>query len=94
MIEFKVKEVFVCDFCRNKCAGPCDELLQQIENGIVTDENKDLIGRKHRIKCLGRFCDKPCECQDVTQYADVDLTPFLEEIKFLGNKVNELLEKK
>ena len=93
MVEFKLKEAFVCDFCRNICEGPCSELLDQIAAGNITEENKDLVGRKHKIKCLGRFCDKPCQYRDLTAYENVDLTPFLEEIRFLGNKCNELLMK-
>ena len=92
MIEFNIKECFVCDFCRNVCKGPCDKHLIDAENGIITDENRDIVGRKNRIKCLGRFCPNPCEHQDLTQYEGVDLTPFLSEIKYLGQKVNDMIE--
>ena len=93
MVDFRIKDAFVCEFCRNVCKGPCSSLLDQIAEGNITDENRDLIGRKHKIKCLGRFCDNPCKYQDLTAYEGVDLTPFLDLIKFLGNKCNELLTK-
>ena len=93
-MEISIKDCFVCEFCRNICKGPCDGLLRQIEEGNITEENKDLVGRKHRIKCLGRFCDKPCKYQDLSQYEGVDLTPFIEEIKYLGNMCNELIMEK
>ena len=89
-----IKDCFVCEFCRNVCKGPCDELLQQIGRGEITEENKDLIGRKHRIKCLGKYCDNPCEYQDLSAYEGVDISPFIEEIKFLLNEVNKLIEEK
>ena len=89
--KFRIKDAFVCEFCRNICDANCSELLDQIAAGKVTDENKDLIGRKHKIKCLGRFCETPCEYQDLTAYENVDLTPFIDLIKFLGNKCNDLL---
>ncbi len=82
---------FVCDFCRNICKGPCDTHLLEIAQGKITDENKDLAGRKQRIKCLGRFCEHPCEYQDLSQYEGVDLTPFLNEIRYLVGMVNSLL---
>ena len=93
MKEFKIKECFVCDFCRNICKAPCDQHLRDALEGKVYDENRDIIGRKFRIKCLGRFCDNPCEYQDLTQYKDVDLTPFIGVIKFLGTKCNDLIQK-
>lgn len=92
MVKFNLKDAFVCEFCRNICDGNCSELLDQIAAGNINDGNRDLIGRKHKIKCLGRFCDKPCKRQDLSSYENVDLTPFLDLIKYLGNTVNELIE--
>ena len=88
---FNVKDCFVCEFCRNICEGNCSELLDQIAAGNITEENKDLVDRKQKIKCLGRFCDRPCKYQDLTAYENVDLTPFLRLIRYLGAKSNELI---
>lgn len=90
-MDYSLNGSFVCEKCRKICGGPCDAQLQEIEKGIITEENMDLVGRKQRIKCLGKWCEHPCEYQDLTQYADVDLTPFVNLIKYLGNKCNSLL---
>ena len=90
-MKFNIKDCFVCEFCRNICEGTCNEQLEEIKKGIITKENKDLIGRKYQIKCLGRFCDRPCKLQDLSSYENVDLSPFIGLINYLGNKCNELI---
>ena len=100
---FLVKECFLCEFCRKICSAKCHEQLENIQNGVWKpgdkeyEENKDLIGRKHIITCLGPYCDKPCKYQqlDYLPYKESDkLKPLFETIKFLGNKVNELIAEK
>ena len=82
MPEFSLKECFVCEFCRQICQGPCDADLQRLEEGIVDDANRDLAGgRKQRIKCLGKYCDKPCQFQDLE--ATIDPQVLINTIKFL-----------
>ena len=92
MVDYMLSGSFICNRCRNLCKGPCDGHIQEVLAGHITEENKDLVGRKQRIVCLGKYCENPCSEQDLTQYADVDLTPFLNLIKYLGNKCNELIE--
>ncbi len=93
-MDYSLNESFICNRCRNLCKGPCDGLVQEIMEGHITAENQDLVGRKQRIVCLGKYCENPCSEQDLTQYSEVDLTPFLNLIKYLGNKCNELIEEK
>lgn len=101
MTEVKVKDMFICDFCRNICGGGCHEQLQNIQNGVWKEgdegyeKNKDLIGRKNIIHCLGKYCDRPCEYQrgDYTPYKEEDgLKPLMSAIKYLIGKCNELIE--
>lgn len=93
MSKNNIKHLFICDFCRNKCKG-CIEDLERLKSGIVDDKNKDLIGRKAEIKCLGRFCPTPCKYQDLECFKDLDLKPLIELIGFLQEKCNELIEEK
>jgi len=89
---------FICDRCRNICKGGCHEKLMAIKNGDLTnyEENKDLVGRKQIIHCLGKYCDKPCQYQreDYTPFNEEDgLKPLFELIGWMGNKLNELVTK-
>lgn len=96
-MQFRLKEAFVCDFCAEDCGASCKQDLIDISNGIITDKNKDLIGRKHLIHCLGQYCDKPCKRQrkEYTPYNENDgIKPLVDSIMFLGNMVNNLLEEK
>lgn len=91
--EFKLRDMFVCDFCRQICKGGCNEDLVRLEKGIIDDTNRDLIGfRKQRIKCLGEFCDKPCELNQ--KEAILDSKILVNAIMYLGNKVNQLIKEK
>lgn len=50
--EYKLKDSFICDRCRNICKAGCHEKLLGIQNGTIKvgtkeyEDNKDLIGRK------------------------------------------------
>lgn len=88
---------FICDRCRNVCKGGCHEKLTEILNGNLEhyEENKDLVGRKQIIHCLGKYCDNPCDLQRE------DFTPFKEEdelnalfglIDWMGNKIHKMIE--
>ena len=99
----KIKHIFICDFCREKCEGTCFEELMAIKNGKIKpgsgeyENSKDLIGRKQIIHCLGKYCDFPCELQkeDYTPYNEEDgLAPLINALKYMVSKCNELLIKK
>lgn len=95
--EYKLKDSFICDRCRNICKAGCHDKLIGIQNGtikVVTKEyedNKDLIGRKQIIHCLGPFCDEPCKYQrqEFMPYNESDgITSLIELIKWMGNYIN------
>ena len=89
-MEFKLKHAYICDFCRTKCGGSCNEDLERLKRGIVDKSNADLANnRKQSIKCLGRFCDEPCELQD--NNAEVDPQVLINTIMYLGNELNRTL---
>lgn len=88
-MDYKIKDSFICNYCRNICGG-CNEDLERLHNGIVDEKNKDLVGRKHEIQCLGKWCDNPCELQDMDAIPDTEA--LINCIKFLGGKVNSLIE--
>ena len=101
MKEFRIKDCFICNFCRNICQGNCFDQLIRIKNGTVKEnteeyeKNEDLIGRKNIIECLGPYCDRPCKLQknEFTPFGNEDgLKPLFEAISFLGEKVNNLIE--
>ena len=97
MIEYKNNGSFICDKCRNVCKGGCHEKLMEIKNGDLShyEENKDLIGRKQIIHCLGKYCDSPCGLQrkEYTPFNDEDeIQPLMELISWMGNKINILIE--
>lgn len=87
---------FICDRCRNICKGGCHEKLSEILSGKLEhyEENKDLVGRKQIIHCLGKYCDNPCEYQreDYTPFNEEDgLKPLFGLIDWMGNKLNNIL---
>lgn len=97
---FALADCFICEHCRKTCAGNCFEQLSKIQSGEWKpgdkdyEDNKDLIGRKQIIKCLGPYCDRPCGLQmdKFTPYDENDgVRPLTDAIKYLGSKVNELL---
>lgn len=96
-MESRIKECFVCDFCRNICGGSCSADLERLESGVVDDKNRDLVGgRKKRVTCLGPYCDKPCcfQKEEFTPYKEEDgLSAVFDVMKFLLNIVNESLVK-
>jgi hypothetical protein len=58
-------------------------------------ENKDLLGRKQIIHCLGKYCDNPCELQreEYTPFSPEDgIEPLIGLIKWMGKKVNNMIE--
>ena len=102
-IPYKIHGSFICNRCRSICNGNCHEKLTAILNGEAQpgtpdyEDNKDLIGRKQIISCLGPYCDEPCELQldGYTPYNEEDgITPLIGAINYLGNKVNELIAEK
>lgn len=87
---------FICDRCRNICKGGCHEKLMEILNGNSEhyEENKDLIGRKQIIHCLGKYCDDPCQFQreEYTPFKEEDgVKPLIELISWMGRKLNDLV---
>lgn len=90
MVKFSLKECFVCEFCRQICQGPCDDDLARLEQNIIDDKNKDLVGgRKQRVKCLGKYCDRPCQLQDLN--AEVNPQILINVINYLGQRLNNYL---
>ena len=92
-----IKGLFICDFCRNICDGKCHELLTSIKTGEFKpgskeyEENKDLIGRKQIIHCLGKYCDRPCKFQreEFTPYSEEEgISPLIDSLKWLVGKIN------
>lgn len=87
----QIKGFFICDFCRNICEGKCFEQLKAINDGTVKEgdeeyeKNKDLIGRKHIITCLGKYCDRPCK------YQKQEYTPFNEKDDNIAALYDELI---
>ena len=96
-MKYNNRGSFICERCRNICGGGCHEKLTALMNGVGNESDSDLIGRKQIIKCLGKYCQDPCEFQqeDYTPYKPEDgVKPLIDMINYLGNKVNELLEEK
>lgn len=83
------------------CDGGCHEKLSRILDGTAMpgsgeyEENRDLIGRKQIITCLGPYCDDPCGFQRerFTPYGDSDgIGELIGLVKYLGDRVHGLLE--
>ena len=96
--KFYLKDCYICDFCRNICKGPCTDLKEKINKGILKpgmkeyEDNKDLASnRKQIIKCLGKYCDKKCELNN--ENAEIDPQILINTIKFLGNYINDNIKK-
>lgn len=98
MKDFKVKDCFICNFCRNICSGQCNDIKEALMSGKIAKDDKFYIDnidlttdRKQIINCLGIYCDKPCRLQDKTATPPIDV--LIKAIKYLGNKCNELIAK-
>ena len=68
-----------------------------LRNGDLShyDEDKDLIGRKQIIHCLGKYCDNPCGLQreEYTPFNNEDgIQPLMELINWMGNELNKMIE--
>ena len=103
MATYSIKDSFICEHCRKECHGKCHVQLTAIMDGTYKpgdeeyEANKDLIGRKQIIRCLGPHCDKPCrhKLDEFTPYKESDgIEPLINLIKYLGNEVNKLIEEK
>lgn len=97
MRDFKIKDCFICNFCRNECKGPCNDIKEAILNGKIKKGSKEYLenidlttDRKQIIKCLGKYCDRPCKHQDLN--AKPPIEALVRAIKYLGNKCNQLLK--
>ena len=95
---YVARHSFICDFCREECNGKCHEKLMDILNGNLEhyEENKDLIGRKQIIHCLGPYCEHPCHRQKekFTPYNESDgLSALFNLINWMGGELNKLLIK-
>lgn len=98
MKDFKIKDCFICNFCREICKGPCDNLKRRIDSGELkygdTEYDSDMsTDRKQIIGCLGKYCDRPCRLNKSDAYKDISVEVYIRAIKFLGNKCNSLIEK-
>ena len=83
----KLRETVVCNNCRINCKGNCSEVLRNPNH----PEYIDLVGRKHLINCLGKYCDEPCDLQ--LEETDITMEILIEKVLYLGNKLNEFLIK-
>lgn len=99
MSEFKIKDCFICNFCREVCKGGCNEIKELILSGKIKKddqlykENIDLASdRKQIIDCLGKYCDKPCKYQNMEANPPIEI--LIKTIKYLGSKCNKLIEEK
>lgn len=89
--NFFLKDMFICNFCRNICEGNCNEDLLRLKRGIIDEQNKGLLGhRKQIINCLGKYCDKPCKLQDPNGHETLDKQVLINGIMYLGSKLNEM----
>lgn len=93
MTDFKVKDCFICNFCRSICDGKCNEIKETLMSGKVAKneqfykDNADLAtDRKQIIDCLGKYCDRPCKLQDKNAVPPIDV--LVRTIKYLGNRCN------
>jgi hypothetical protein len=96
-MEYKINGSFICDRCRTKCSGGCHEKLMALIKGDLShyEENKDLLGRKQIIHCLGKYCGHPCELQreEYTPFSPEDgIEPLIGLIKWMGKKINNMIE--
>lgn len=95
-MEFKIKDCYICDFCRKQCQGTCDTLKRIISNGgtsgNIEDDNDFKSDRKQIISCLGKYCDRKCKFNREDAYLENNPQIWFNTIKYLGNKVNELIE--
>ena len=103
MIDFRINGMFICDRCRHICGGPCHEQLMNIKKGVWREgdeqyeKNKDLIGRKNIIHCLGKYCDNPCQYQreEYTPFNEEDgLQPLITAINYLGKECHKMLDER
>ena len=96
-MKYEINGSFICDRCRTKCAGGCHDKLMELINGDLShyEDNKDLLGRKQIIHCLGKYCDHPCELQreEYTPFNPEDgIDPLIGLIKWMGKKINNMIE--
>ena len=99
MKEFNIKGCFICNFCRDICDGQCNDIKLKLMDGTIKygteeyEKNKDLdCDRKQIIGCLGKYCDKKCKLNNEDAYKNIDISVFIKTIKYLGDKVNKLIE--
>lgn len=90
---------FICDRCRNICKAGCHEKLTKLLEGDLSEYegNKDLLGRKQIIHCLGKYCENPCQYQreEYTPYNEEDgLKPLFGIIHWMGQKLTDVLTNK
>jgi hypothetical protein len=96
-MEYEINGSFICDRCRAKCNGGCHDKLMELINGDLShyEDNKDLLGRKQIIHCLGKYCGHPCELQreEYTPFSPEDgIEPLIGLIKWMGKKINNMIE--
>ena len=97
---FYLKDCYICNYCKNICKGPCNDLKEKINSGELKpgmkeyEDNIDLAtDRKQIIDCLGPLCDKPCKFRK--KECTVSKETLAKTILFLGEKLNsELIKNK
>lgn len=82
-----IKGFFVCDKCRSSCHDGCDEVGLYGPNSCVFA----YFPRKQHIKCLGPYCDSPCNLQQTE--SDLTLEQLLRLVRFLTAELNKHLLK-
>ena len=89
---FTLKSNYICKYCKEVCKC-CDEDISNLENGVINDNNRDIVERRQAISCLGKYCDQPCELQNLEE--EVDKDTLVNTIMKLGERLkNECSGKK
>ncbi len=90
MVDYSINGNFVCEHCRQEC-GHCIDELETIKNGGEI-EDKELYPRKQLIKCLGKYCQHPC--QYYNDETDLTVDQCVKLINWMGTKIHKMMEEK
>jgi hypothetical protein len=82
-MKVKLREFFVCNACRATCSD---------SSQCMTDL-QEMFPRKQEIGCLGKFCDCPCDLQDLNS-RDLTVEKLIPLVLFLGEELNKFLVRK
>lgn len=74
-----MRDLYECDFCRSICKGllKCEPCSEAYNNDVRSHMPRQ------RVKCLGSYCDKPCDLIDVNEGRNIKLDVFANTIRML-----------